>query len=265
MEGIYIKHLKINVSLIFLASLLFLGIILFSYRLFTWGMVPIVILLFFYVLTPNYRSTASLFIFFLLGLFMFQMGTDYYTEWDISKEMKIIINRSLLLLIICGLLLSILLSKQKVFLFTTLPDWKKCIVLPFHSIKISYFLFFGFIGSTTIFIPLLFLENVNYTKSFVIYGILFSIINAFLEELLWRGIMLSSLKRNVSTFFAVLTTSIGFGLLHISIGIPVIMSLLFSLGGFFYAFVVLKTDSLYPSIVFHNIMNLGMVFNGWIF
>ncbi|WP_281186660.1 CPBP family intramembrane glutamic endopeptidase [Bacillus solimangrovi] len=158
-----------------------------------------------------------------------------------------------------------LISKQKVFLYTALPDWGKRIVLPFHSIKISYFLFFGLLGSTTIFIPLLFLEGINYTTSFVIYGIFFSIINAFLEEFMWRGIMLSSLKRNVSTFFAVLTTSIGFGLLHISIGIPLIMSLLFSLGGLFYAFVVLKTNSIYPAIVFHFIINVGMVFNGWIF
>ncbi|MGG2087002.1 CPBP family intramembrane glutamic endopeptidase [Priestia aryabhattai] len=124
---------------------------------------------------------------------------------------------------------------------------------------------FGLIGSATIFVPLLFVEDISYTKSFVIYGIVFSVINAILEELLWRGIMLSHLKSNLSTFYAVFITSIGFGLLHISIGIPVIMSLLFSFGGLFYAFVVLKTKSIYPAIVFHFIINLGMVFNGWIF
>ncbi|MFB1050392.1 lysostaphin resistance A-like protein [Paraliobacillus sp. JSM ZJ581] len=196
---------------------------------------------------------------------MFQIATDYYTDWDISKKMKIIINRSLLLLIICGSLLSILLSKQKVFLSTTLPDWHKRVTLPLHSIKMPFFLLLGLIGSTTIFIPLLFLEDISYTKSFVVYGLFFSIINAFLEEFLWRGIMLSSLKINVSTSFAVITTSIGFGLIHISIGIPMIMSLLFSLGGIFYAFLVLKTNSIYPAVLFHFIINLGMVFNGWIF
>nr|WP_280157667.1 CPBP family glutamic-type intramembrane protease [Priestia aryabhattai]MDH3131841.1 hypothetical protein [Priestia aryabhattai] len=39
----------------------------------------------------------------------------------------------------------------------------------------------------------------------------------------------------------------------------------FSFGGLFYAFVVLKTKSIYPAVVFHFIINLGMVFNGWIF
>ncbi|MDC7768698.1 MULTISPECIES: CPBP family intramembrane glutamic endopeptidase [Priestia] len=228
-------------------------------------MLPIIALLFSYALTSKYRSTVSLFLFFLVGICMFQVGSNYFIEWDLSKKMKIIINRVLLLFIIGGLLLSVLLSKQKVFLFASLPDWQKRIVMPYHSIKLTYFLLFGLIGSATIFVPLLFVEDISYTKSFVIYGIVFSVINAILEELLWRGIMLSHLKSNLSTFYAVFITSIGFGLLHISIGIPVIMSLLFSFGGLFYAFVVLKTKSIYPAIVFHFIINLGMVFNGWIF
>ncbi|MCK2000351.1 CPBP family intramembrane metalloprotease [[Brevibacterium] frigoritolerans] len=101
-------------------------------------------------------------------------------------------------------------------------------------------------------------------KQILLFGIFFAIINAPLEEVIWRGIMLSSLKRNISTFYAVVITSIGFGLLHLAIGIPLIISLLFSFGGFFYAIVVLKTNSIYPSIVFHIVINLGMVFNGWI-
>ncbi len=228
-------------------------------------MLPIIGLLFIYALTSKYRSTVSLFLFFLVGTCMFQVGSNYFIEWDLSKEMKIIVNRVLLLFIIGGLLLSILLSKQKVFLFASLPDWQKRIVMPHHSIKLTYFLLFGLIGSATIFVPLLFAEDISYTKSFVIYGIVFSIINAILEEVLWRGIMLSHLKSSLSTFYAVFITSIGFGLLHISIGIPVVTSLLFSFVGLFYAFVVLKTKSIYPAVVFHFIINLGMVFNGWIF
>nr|WP_286170853.1 CPBP family intramembrane glutamic endopeptidase [Bacillus sp. NTK071] len=119
-------------------------------------------------------------------------------------------------------------------------------------------------GSSTILIPLFIHQEINYLKSILLFGILFAIVNATLEEVIWRGIMLSSLKRNVSTFYAVLITSIGFGLLHISIGISLIISLLFSFGGLFYAIVVIKTKSIYPSIVFHIVINLGMVFNGWI-
>jgi uncharacterized protein len=112
-------------------------------------------------------------------------------------------------------------------------------------------------------IPVLF-QEISYIRSLFIFAILFALINASLEEVIWRGVMLSNLKRSVSTLYAVLITSVGFGLIHISIGIPVLLSILFSFGGLFYAIVVLKTKSIYPSIVFHMLINLGMVFNGWI-
>ncbi|WP_242688910.1 CPBP family intramembrane glutamic endopeptidase [Bacillus sp. Cs-700] len=93
---------------------------------------------------------------------------------------------------------------------------------------------------------------------------MFAVINATLEEVVWRGVMLSSLKRNASTLYAVVITSVGFGLIHLSLGIPMMLSLLFSFGGLFYAIVVMKSKSIYPSIVFHMMINVGMVYNGWI-
>ncbi|MBN8209993.1 CPBP family intramembrane metalloprotease [Bacillus sp. NTK071] len=195
---------------------------------------------------------------------MFQVGSTFIYEWNTSEETKIIINRSLLMLILVGTVISLMLSKQKIFIYAKLPDRQRLIKMPFHTIKLPYFLLLGLMGSSTILIPLFIHQEINYLKSILLFGILFAIVNATLEEVIWRGIMLSSLKRNVSTFYAVLITSIGFGLLHISIGISLIISLLFSFGGLFYAIVVIKTKSIYPSIVFHIVINLGMVFNGWI-
>lgn len=250
--------------LLFLAILFFAGIILFSFRLFVWGLLPLIFLLIIYISTNKYRSSVSLFIFFLLGTLMFQIGSSYINEWNISVEMKTIINRSLLMFIMVGTVISLMLSKQKIFYFGLLPDWQRRITMPFHTIKLPYFLLIGLMVSSTILIPLFIHQEMSYLKSILLFGILFAILNATLEEVIWRGIMLSSLKRNVSTFYAVVITSIGFGLLHLAIGIPVIISLLFSFGGLFYAIVVLKTNSIYPSIVFHIVINLGMVFNGWI-
>lgn len=194
---------------------------------------------------------------------MYQIGSVYLNKTSISKEAKVLLNRSFLLFILFGILISVKGSRQKLLFYARLPNWYKQITMPFHKIKLSYFLLFGLIGSTMIFIPV-FHQEMSYIKSLFLFGVLFALINATLEEVIWRGVMLSSLKRNVSTFYAVLLTSVGFGLLHLSIGIPLIMSILFSFGGLFYAIVVLKSKSLYPSIVFHMVINLGMVFNGWI-
>ncbi|MEC0300970.1 CPBP family intramembrane glutamic endopeptidase [Peribacillus frigoritolerans] len=261
--GISINQSRTNMFLLFLATLFFAGIILYSYRLFVWGLLPLIFLLTLYISTNKYRSSVSLFMFFLLGTLVYQLGSSYINEWNISIEMKIIINRSLLMFIMIGTVISLMLSKQKIFFFALLPDWQRRIKMPFHTIKLPYFLLIGLMVSSTILIPL-YSQEIRDIKTILLFGMVFAIINATLEEVIWRGIMLSSLKRNVSTFYAVVITSIGFGLLHISIGIPVIISLLFSFGGLFYAIVVLKAKSIYPSIVFHIVINLGMVFNGWI-
>lgn len=250
--------------LLFLAILFFIGIILISFRLFGGGILVLIFLLIIHISAEKYRPLTSLFISFLLSFLVFQFANNYIDGWDISLELKILINRSLLIIIIAGLVFTQVFSKQKIFLFTQLPKWNRHITLPFHTIKLPYFLLVGLIISSTILIPLFGNQEMSYIKSILLFGILFAVINATFEEIIWRGILLYSLKKNVSTFYAIVITSLGFGLLHISIGIPVIISLLFSFGGFFYAMVVLKTNSIYPSIVFHIVINLGMVFNGWI-
>ncbi|MFC7372467.1 CPBP family intramembrane glutamic endopeptidase [Fictibacillus iocasae] len=145
-----------------------------------------------------------------------------------------------------------------------MPDWNRTLSMPFHTIKLPKFLFAGLFGSCTIFIPLSFKQDIGAIENLILFALVFALINAILEEVIWRGVMLSSLRDNVSPLYAVCVTSIGFGLLHLSIGMPLLTSLLFSFGGLFYAIVVLKTNSLYPAITFHIIINLGMVLNGWI-
>ncbi|SOC45053.1 CAAX prenyl protease-like protein [Ureibacillus acetophenoni] len=76
--------------------------------------------------------------------------------------------------------------------------------------------------------------------------------------------MLSTIKELTSTGYAVIVTSIGFGLLHLAIGFSLSLSLLISIAGGIYALITLKTNSIYPSIVFHIVVNIGMVYSGLI-
>lgn len=101
-------------------------------------------------------------------------------------------------------------------------------------------------------------------KSLLLFAFLFALINAVFEEMIWRGPLFSSLLRQTSVSYALIVTSAGFGLLHLAIGIPVAISLLFSIAGLFYGIVVYKTNSIYPAILFHFVLNIGMVLSGWI-
>jgi uncharacterized protein len=241
-----------------------IGIIFITYNMLIGFLLTVLFFLIIHISVGRYRVLTSMFIAFLLSFFIVQLSIEYINVWDMSTELRVIFKRSFLFVIILGLLGAHFFIKEKIFLPTQLPNWNSRISMPFHTIKISTFLLIGFIVSSTILIPPLVYQEFSYFKSTFFFAMAFSIINAPLEEIIWRGLLLSSLKRNVSTFYAIVITSLGFGLLHISIGIPVMISLLMSFGGLFYAIVVEKTNSIYPSIVFHIIINLGMVFNGWI-
>ncbi|QOR68935.1 CPBP family intramembrane metalloprotease [Cytobacillus suaedae] len=196
---------------------------------------------------------------------MYQLINIYIeNNYEMSIELRVLLNRVLLIVIVLGLFVTQLFNKKKISFFNNKPDLDSYIVMPFHSIRLSYFMIIGLFIPVISFFPFIMQQELSYIKSIIIFCLLFSIFNATLEELIWRGFMLSNLKEYVSVTSAIIITSIGFGLLHLAVGIPFIVSLLFSFGGIFYAFVVLNTNSIYPSIILHFFINVGMVLSGFI-
>lgn len=169
------------------------------------------------------------------------------------------------MIVITGLYTSHRLSKKEFCFYHHRPRWSQVIQLPFHAIKLSNLLVVVVVSSGGAFLPFILQNDLLISNSFIVFCILFSLINATLEEWIWRGILLSSLVKYVSVSYALVITSVGFGLMHLIIVIPFILCLYFSLGGLFYGVIVLKTNSLIPSIIFHIVINIGMVFSGFIF
>ncbi|MGI8385958.1 CPBP family intramembrane glutamic endopeptidase [Robertmurraya sp. P23] len=167
------------------------------------------------------------------------------------------------MIIVAGLYISHRVSKKEFFFYHQMPRWSRVIELPFHSIKLYNLMIIVILSSGAAFLPFA-LQQESITKSFIIFCLLFSLINATLEEWIWRGILLSSLVKYATVSYALVVTSIGFGLLHLIIGIPLFLCLFFSVGGLFYGVLVLKTNSIFPSIIFHIVINIGMVLSGFI-
>ncbi|WP_346235054.1 CPBP family intramembrane glutamic endopeptidase [Lysinibacillus telephonicus] len=253
-----------SLSLYLIAIPFFLGIIFTAYRLFLGLIIIILFLLIIYIVNVNYRFITSIFIAFLISFLIYQLTNIFIDNFEISRELRILVNRGLLIIIIIGLSIVIILHKKKISFFSNKANWNSSISLPFHSIKLSYFMLIGVIITGLVFTPIMLDQEPGYIKSILVFALLFSIINATLEELIWRGLLLTSLIEYISATNAIIITSIGFGLLHLVVGIPLLISLLFSIGGLFYGFIVIKTNSIYPAIIFHFVMNVGMVFSGLI-
>jgi membrane protease YdiL (CAAX protease family) len=86
---------------------------------------------------------------------------------------------------------------------------------------------------------------------------------AIFEEISWRGVILVLFLKKYSVKKSILITAFGFGILHfinlIFGGDPsfVIQQVIFgSALGFFYGYLVLRSDSLMPAMLFHYLVNM---------
>ncbi|UCC51202.1 MAG: CPBP family intramembrane metalloprotease [Anaerolineaceae bacterium] len=86
---------------------------------------------------------------------------------------------------------------------------------------------------------------------------------AIFEEVSWRGVILVLFLKQYSVKKSILITAFGFGLLHflnLIFGVEpafVIQQVIFgSALGFFYGYLVLRSDSLMPAMLFHFLVNM---------
>ncbi|RQW70525.1 CPBP family intramembrane metalloprotease [Lysinibacillus composti] len=250
--------------LIIIAALFFLGITSISFQQEVFSLFVFMGLFILLFVIKERRFVITLLLSFLIGFLIFTVFNHYVGTMNISKETKIILNRLFLVFIIIGIVINHRIFNKKVFWYNEKPNWKNPIVLPFHKVNTFWFWMIGIVVNGMVYFFFIFQKDVEYIQSLLLFCLFFSLINAVFEEVIWRGIMLSSLKEFTSTGYAIIVTSVGFGLLHMAIGFSISLSLLISVAGVIYALITLKTNSIYPSIVFHIVINIGMVFSGFI-
>lgn len=260
---------KENIIKFLLALLFFASIILISFSLWIWVGIILGINLVICIVDKSNRMLSVKILFFIIGFSAYRFVGIELKEEVVKQEYRILLDRLLLVFIIASLWLSSIIFKQQFFVCFKKPEWENRVYFPyiwrgFHSLSVFQYLVISVTSSAMVFIPFILMQGINLTYSMILFSVTFSIINGFFEEIIWRGAWLGGLKERYGIAYAVFISSIGFGLQHMSIGIPVVISILFSVGGFFFSVAVLKSNSIYPSIVWHCLMNLGMVYCGMI-
>lgn len=250
--------------LIILAALFFLGITSISYQQEGISLLVFLGLLILLVAHKERRFIISILLSVLTGYVFFVVSNVIVGTMDISKEIKIILNRFFLVFIIIGIVFNHLFFNKKIYWYNEKPDWRNPIVLPFHKINTFWFWLIGIVVNVILYVFIIVQKDIEYIQTLFLFCLFFSLINAVFEETIWRGLLLSVLKEHTSIGYAVIITSVGFGLFHLSIGFSIYLSLLISVAGLIYALITLKTNSIYPSIVFHIVINIGMVYSGLI-
>ncbi|AJY76935.1 CPBP family intramembrane glutamic endopeptidase [Paenibacillus beijingensis] len=96
-------------------------------------------------------------------------------------------------------------------------------------------------------------------------AVMFSVVNSILEEILWRGYILSRIVSHFGEKYGLIITSVGFGFYHYSLGIPWLVCALFSIFGMIMGGVAIRAQGLLPTIMMHFLMNIMFVLIGIIF
>ena len=80
------------------------------------------------------------------------------------------------------------------------------------------------------------------------------------EEMIFRGYILGKLRKSFSDIFSILFSGILFGFAHWSLFAPfdLYQTGAATIGGFLYAWLTIRTESLWPSIIAHSLWNGGI-------
>lgn len=97
------------------------------------------------------------------------------------------------------------------------------------------------------------------------YGLIFTLVNAVLEELLWRGFILSRSADSVGEVQGLIITALTFGIYHLSLGFPVWTCLVFAVGGYFMGGTAIRSKGLIAPLIMHIFVNMIFVTYGLIF
>lgn len=110
------------------------------------------------------------------------------------------------------------------------------------------------------FIPLM-----KFNATLLAYSLLFAMINAPFEEIIWRGFILSKFSAMSGLYLSGVCTSILFGLSHYLLGFSLPVCFLFAIGGVLFTLITKETKGLLFAVIIHFISNVCMGLTGILF
>lgn len=238
----------------YLLSILFIVLIYFFtrgyYSLFTWFLLGLFLLLAF--LKEENRLFAWVMISFFGGnLILFY--TDKFIEgYPFIPIYRVIINQVLFLIPILSICYVIKQFNKNISFFFNKPELNNTnkhfyIILLLLSVGVTF----------------LFINNSGLDLNMFLSLITFTFIHAFLQEVMWRGILLSQLIKITNETSAILFTSLAFAMNTTIFGFSTAVGLLYLFFGFIFALLTIKYKSILPSIFAHSFVLIFFYLNGW--
>jgi uncharacterized protein len=240
-------------------SLLFIVLIYFFtrnyYGLFSWFLLGLLLLLAF--LKEENRLFAWVIISFFGGNLVFLYTDKFIEGYQLMPYYKVILSQFLFSIPTLSMIYVIKQFNKKVSFFFKMPGLNES----FGNKTIRYILLLMIIGS---FILISFTNDRVAAFKLFLPLILFVLIHVFLQEVIWRGILLTQLIKITNEKMAILFSSTAFAINTTIFGYSPTVFLLYLFLGFLLAYLTTKYKSILPSIFAHILVLLFIFLNGWL-
>jgi uncharacterized protein len=236
-------------------SILFIILIYFFtrgyYSLFTWFLLGQFLLLAF--LKEEERVFAWVMISFFGGnLILFY--TDKFIEGDhFIPFYRLLINQVLFMIPILSIGYVIKKFNKKISFFFNKPDLYNTNKY-FHTILILL----------SACVTFLLINKSGSDLNKLLSLLSFTLIHSFLQEVIWRGILLTQLMKITNETSAILFTSIAFAINTTIFGFSTTVVLLYLFLGFIFALLTIKYKSILPSIFAHTLVLIFFYLYNWL-
>jgi uncharacterized protein len=151
-----------------------------------------------------------------------------------------------------------------------IPILSMCYVIKQFNERMSFFIkkpepfSFHYILLPLIIAGIIFLFFIKDGINLFLSLFLFSLIHATVQEVIWRGILLTQMIKITTHTTAILFTSVAFALNTTIFGFSPAIILLYLTLGFIFSHITTRFGSILPSIVVHTLLLLFCFLNGWI-
>lgn len=210
------------------------------------------------------RLFAWMIISFFLGNLMLIYMDNFIVSFRLSPYSLVMYSQLLLLIPILIISYVIKQFKQEINPYFQKPNLTGEIQLPFSIVfSLRNFPLMICLLTTLCTIGLLLIKSEEMKWRTFLLILLFSSINALLEEVLWRGIILAKLITITNERLGIVVTSIAFGLNTTMFGFSLITSIIYIFLGLFFGLLTVKSNSIIPSIIVHTMITLLLIISGW--
>ena len=209
------------------------------------------------------RLFGWLIISFFLGNLLLGYLDNFIEGFHLSPYSLIMLSQLLLLIPILMIGYVVKQFKQEMTPYFHWPIFIREIQLPFKigfSFK-RFVLIFGLLAVLSIGITFLFKGEKLVWGSFSLI-LLFASMNAILEEVLWRGLLLPKLIRITNQLIGIILTSIAYGINTTMFGFSPIICMIYIFLGLLLGCLTVKTKSVFPAMIAHTLVTTLFLLNG---